>query len=128
MVISKTNWKPILVTVGMSILSGVITGIIFVMTMNGDIRVVAKELEDSNKASSTRFEGIEKQMGELRVLHLSNKMAILENSQAIHSNLNRIEKNTKKLELAVSTVVPEVSSAAPEVKKKTTPTPVPQPK
>ena len=128
MVISKTNWKPILVTVGMSILSGVITSIIFVMTMKGDIRVVAKEVEDSNKAISTRFEGIEKQMGELRVLHLSNKVAILENSQAIHSNLNRIEKNTKKLELAVSTVVPEVSSVVPEVKKKTTPTPVPQPK
>jgi hypothetical protein len=125
MVTEKTNWKPILVTAGMSILSGVITGIIFVMTMKGDIRVVAKDVETSNKAVSIRFDGIDKQLSELRVLHLSNKMAILENKQNIHSNLSRIEQNTKKLELAVSTVVPEVSSVVPEVKKKITPTPVP---
>jgi uncharacterized membrane protein YraQ (UPF0718 family) len=121
----ETDWKPILITIGMSVLSGVITGIIFVMTMKGDIRVVAKDVETSNKAIVLRFEGIDKQLGELRVLHLSNKMAILENKQNVHSNLDRLEKNTKKLETVVASVLPEVSSANTEVKKKIIPTPIP---
>lgn len=76
---AKRDWLPITITVGSSLFTGILTGVIAVMTMKGDIRVLGKDLETSSKASETRFVNIEKELGEMRNLHY--RMAVKQQEQ-----------------------------------------------
>ncbi|MCI4436277.1 MAG: hypothetical protein JHC33_05630 [Ignisphaera sp.] len=122
MTATKRDWLPIIITVGSSLLTGVITGIIAIMSMKGDVRVLAKDVETSGKAVETRFVNLEKELGEIRNLHYRLAAKQTEQEQNLQGvtklakvNKTAIKVNTEKLMAVVGTEpIPPVS----EVKKK----------
>jgi ABC-type lipoprotein release transport system permease subunit len=118
-----TDWKPIFITLGMSILSGVITGIIFVMTMKGDIRVLTKSLDDYKDANNIRLLNIEKEAGELRIHHYQMAAKQVEQDNNL-KNVTRsvnpvlIASRVKPVELQNKVLIEPLPQVATEVKKK----------
>ncbi len=122
---AKINWSMVSTIIGI-VVTIVATPIITVQTMKGDIRVLAKQIEEKDTAAKVRFEGIEKELSEMRTLHY--KIALKQTEQ---------ERNLKGVTTAINPVlaadkshpivlpeskvkidVPALAAAA-EVKKKT---------
>ncbi|MCI4435383.1 MAG: hypothetical protein JHC33_01050 [Ignisphaera sp.] len=117
--IDTAKWDIKTIFSGISLLiSCVIMPIIFMITLRGDVKGLKKEVKDYKESNGKDLVNIQTELGELRRLHLSNKVAILENKQEINKNLNQIERNNKRLDIVAIAALPPDNPIVSEVKKK----------